>query len=103
MSVTVQSLVERLKMAYKHKYFNAFQSAKLDPYNAETFMYLGHFSLNIQHDETRARKCYQKSFDLDPTLEEAGAALCDLLTSADMEDEAFKLLENITSNASAGW
>jgi superkiller protein 3 len=79
------------------------QSAKLDPYNAETFLYLGHFSLNIQNDKTRSRKCYQKCFDLDPTYEEAGAALCDLLTSSDQEDEAYKLLLSVTSKASAGW
>lgn len=83
-------------------YMSLLKSAKLDPYNSETFLYLGHFSLTIQHDESRARKCYQKAFDLDTRCNEAGAALCDLLNSADQEEEAYKLLLSVTSKASAG-
>ena len=79
------------------------QSAKQDPYNCETFLYLGHFSLDFQQDQTRAKKCFQKAFDLDTSCDEAGAALCDLLTSSDQEEEAHTLLLSVTSKASAGW
>ena len=44
-------------------------------------MYLGHYYSTVANDVTRARKCYQKSFDLDDLNDEAGAALCDLLTA----------------------
>lgn len=58
-----------------------FQAAKLDPYCSTTFMYLGHYYSSVANDLTRARNCYQKSFDLDDLNDEAGAALCDLMTS----------------------
>lgn len=38
-------------------------------------------------DSTRARKCYQKAFDLDNKNETAGEKLCDLLTQEGEEVE----------------
>lgn len=58
-----------------------FQAAKQDPYNAETFLYLGHYYSEVAADSIRSRKCYQKAFDLDPWNDEAGEALCDLLNT----------------------
>ena len=58
-----------------------FQAAKLDPYCSTTFMYLGHYYHMVANDVTRAKKCYQNSFDLDILNDEAGSALCDLLTA----------------------
>ena len=44
-------------------------------------MYLGHYYHKVVNDVTRAQKCYQKSFDLDLLNDDAGSALCDLLTA----------------------
>ena len=57
------------------------QAAKQDPYNAVTFLYLGYYYYQQTTDKTRARKCYQKAFDLDPQNDEAGQALCEILNA----------------------
>lgn len=63
----------------------SWQAAKLDPHNSETFEYLGHYYSEAGRDVTRARKCYQKAFDLDNKNETAGEKLCDLLNKAGEE------------------
>ncbi|XP_069137889.1 tetratricopeptide repeat protein 37-like isoform X1 [Argopecten irradians] len=83
-------------------YMSFLKAAKLDPYNSEAFVYLGHFSLDVQHDKVKATKCYQKAFDLDNDNEDAGAALCDLLSSAGQEEAAHNIIVSVTSKASAG-
>ncbi|KAF8069413.1 SKI3 [Scenedesmus sp. PABB004] len=49
------------------------------PQQATAFEWLGHWYAQVGDDEARARKCYQRALALDPTLEGAGNALCDLL------------------------
>ncbi|KAK3606262.1 hypothetical protein CHS0354_037938 [Potamilus streckersoni] len=78
------------------------QAAKLDPYCSETFKYLGHFYRDIKHDSSQARKCYKKSFELDPWNDEAGSALCDTLNDLGLEEDAHSLLLDVTAKASAG-
>ncbi|WAR01178.1 TTC37-like protein [Mya arenaria] len=51
------------------------KAAKLDPNNSMTFLYLGHYYIQVGKDKLRARKCYQKAFDLDPSCSEAGEPL----------------------------
>ena len=53
------------------------KAAKLNPLSPLPFLYLGHHYVKAG-DWEKARKCYQKSFKLDPTSEEAGAALSDV-------------------------
>ncbi|KAL3865870.1 hypothetical protein ACJMK2_043219 [Sinanodonta woodiana] len=78
------------------------QAAMLDPYCSETFKYLGHFYRDITHESSLARKCYKKSFDLDPWNDEAGSALCDILNELGLEEDAHTLLLDVTGKASAG-
>lgn len=78
------------------------KAAKQDPCNSETFLYLGHYYHHVGGDDSRARKCYQKAYDLDPTNEEAGEALCDLLNQQGDEEQAHAMLLNVTDRASAG-
>ncbi|KAK7473574.1 hypothetical protein BaRGS_00035177 [Batillaria attramentaria] len=78
------------------------KAAKLDPYLSDTFLYLGHFYAEVKRDQERAKKCYQKAFDLDSNSDEAGAALCDMLTALGEEDSVQSLLERVTGAASAG-
>ncbi|XP_055956179.1 tetratricopeptide repeat protein 37-like [Patella vulgata] len=49
-----------------------------------------------------AKKCYEKAYHLDCTLEEAGAAVCDIMTSIGEQDAAYDLLLKVTNEASAG-
>ncbi|XP_077989019.1 tetratricopeptide repeat protein 37-like isoform X1 [Glandiceps talaboti] len=87
----------------KNKCFNNFlKAAKLDPYHSDTFLYLGHYYQMIAVDTNKAKRCYQKSFDLDRRNDEAGAALGDALIALGEEDTALALYTSVTSKASAG-
>ena len=66
------------------------QAAKLDPYCGEVFRYLGDFYTQVQNDVVKAKKCYQKAFDLDPDDDLTGAALCDALSATDREVNILK-------------
>ncbi|WIA10335.1 hypothetical protein OEZ85_010527 [Tetradesmus obliquus] len=57
-------------------------AAEEGPQQAEAFEWLGHWYSQVAHDELRARKCYQRALALNPTLEGAGNALCDLLQAS---------------------
>ncbi|KAL8583667.1 hypothetical protein ACOMHN_037390 [Nucella lapillus] len=78
------------------------KAAKLDPYMSGTFLYLGHFYAELKTDLQRAKKCYQKAYDLDSSNEEAGAALCDMMAALGEEDSVQSLLKTVTDNANAG-
>ncbi|XP_021379584.1 tetratricopeptide repeat protein 37-like [Mizuhopecten yessoensis] len=93
---------DKSRESAEKSYMSFLKAAKLDPYNSEAFLYLGHFSLDVQHDKVKATKCYQKGFDLDNDNDDAGAALCDLLSSAGQEEDAHNIIVSVTSKASAG-
>ncbi|XP_060062752.1 tetratricopeptide repeat protein 37-like [Ylistrum balloti] len=93
---------EKSKESAEKSYMSFLKAAKLDTYNSEAFLYLGHFSLEVQHDKVKATKCYQKAFDLDNDNDDAGVALCDLLASTDQEEDAHNIIVSVTSKASAG-
>lgn len=57
----------------------------MDPYSSEPFEYLGRFYSQIQRDKVKAKRCFQKAFDLDRTNEGAGEALCDLMVELEEE------------------
>ncbi|XP_052801085.1 tetratricopeptide repeat protein 37-like [Mya arenaria] len=78
------------------------KAAKLDPNNSVTFLYLGHYYIQVGKDKLRARKCYQKAFDLDPSCSEAGEPLCDFLTEQGEEDLVHQILVKFTSMAPPG-
>eukprot|EP00118_Oscarella_pearsei_P013030 m.100186 g.100186 ORF g.100186 m.100186 type:complete len:1137 (+) comp37085_c0_seq8:16-3426(+) len=77
------------------------QAAKLNPYDSDVFLYLGHFYQNILKDQNKARRCYLKSINLNPTNIEAGRHLGDLCESVGNADEAVTVYKKITSNNSA--
>lgn len=58
----------------------------------EPFLYLGHFYLELQQDKVKAKKCYQKAFDLDNENEVAGAAVCDIMTAIGQEVKSVDLI-----------
>lgn len=57
------------------------RSAQLNPSNWLPFLYLGRYynSWAGKRDAEKARKCYLKSFNLNPRSTEAGTALSDIL------------------------
>ncbi|KAG1676497.1 Tetratricopeptide repeat protein 37 [Nymphon striatum] len=83
--------------------FNFFlQAAKLNPYQSEYFLYIGHYYNNQLNDKKRAGKCYQKAFYLDPTSEEAGCAYSNILSVLGDKEENYQLLTKVTKNAKMG-
>ncbi|KAL4223110.1 Tetratricopeptide repeat protein 37 [Mactra antiquata] len=78
------------------------KSAKMDPYYCDTFLYLGHYYSEEVNDDVRASKCYTKAYNLDPSNDEAGEALCDLLNKLGEEEKAHEILLKVTQQAPAG-
>lgn len=72
------------------------KSAQLNPYNWISFMYLGRFYGTIAKDLEKARKCYQKSFSLNPRSEEVGIALSDIYREQEKWDENEQFLTSVT-------
>lgn len=67
------------------------QAAKLDPHLGSVFRYLGHYYKEVAKDLGRARGCYKKAFELDPTDAEAGGATVDLsMEQGDMVRATYK-------------
>ncbi|XP_073534422.1 superkiller complex protein 3 [Phyllobates terribilis] len=78
------------------------KAAKLDPYMPKVFCYLGHYYREVAGDQTRARGCYKKAFDLDDNDGESGAEAVDLSMELNDMDTALAILSSVTERASAG-
>lgn len=78
------------------------KAAKLDPYNAEAFLLIGNFYKHIQQDLVKARRCFQKAYDLYPESDNCSAALVNALLELREEEQALKILEKVTKMAPAG-
>lgn len=63
------------------------QSAKLNPDFDLNFLYLGHFYAKIENDTQRAKKCYKKAFDSNPSVE-VGMILARLYLQEDNDEES---------------
>ncbi|KAI9360280.1 hypothetical protein BD770DRAFT_385224 [Pilaira anomala] len=84
------------------KYF--MQAVKLDPYFSTGFTFLGHYYREIKHDHSRAKKCYQKAYILNPLDTDAALHLSDYLISEDKQDEAESIFRQVNeSNPKVGW
>jgi tetratricopeptide (TPR) repeat protein len=59
---------------YAHAQF--LEAARIDPGLAGAFTYLGRYYLEVQKDDLRARRCFQKAVQLDPNDERAGDPPC---------------------------
>ncbi|XP_076854203.1 tetratricopeptide repeat protein 37 isoform X2 [Brachyhypopomus gauderio] len=78
------------------------KAAKLDPYLGPVFRYLGHYYREVVSDPGRARGCYKKAFELDPTDVEAGAATVDLRMALGDMESALAVLQAVTEKATPG-
>ncbi|KAI9312434.1 hypothetical protein BX666DRAFT_2142351 [Dichotomocladium elegans] len=87
---------------YAFKYF--MQAVKLDHEYASGFTYLGHFYREIQKDNTRAKKLYQKAFMLDPLQVDAAFHLSDYYVSNNELAEAEAVFDQVTETSpKTGW
>ena len=86
----------------KNCFSTLLKAAKLDPYNSDIFLYLGYYYNSYLADSSKAKRCYQKAFDLDGENEDAGSALVDTLVALSEEEKASAILNQVTSEASAG-
>ncbi|XP_061172794.1 superkiller complex protein 3-like [Saccostrea echinata] len=93
---------ERLQNNLQPCHTALLKSAKLDSYCSEPFEYLGRFYTEIQKDQVKGKRCFQKAFDLDRSNDSAGEALCDIMNKIGEEEDAYQLLLSVTGKASAG-
>ncbi|ELT99404.1 hypothetical protein CAPTEDRAFT_188519 [Capitella teleta] len=77
-------------------------AAKLDQYSYEVFLLLGHYYKKLIKDPQKARRCYQKAHDLNPTDEESGCSLVDALNELDEQEAAVSVLTAVVSGAASG-
>lgn len=78
------------------------KAAKLDPYLGSVFRLLGHYYREVAKDQGRARGCYKRAFELDPSDAEAGAAAVDLSMEQGDMDSALTVLQSVTERATPG-
>ena len=74
------------------------RAAKVNPGNAVPFLYLGH-AYRARGDLEKARKCYQKSFHLDPGSTEAAVALSDVLRDQGAADANSAHLRSVVARS----
>ena len=75
-------------------------AAKSNPHSWLPFYYLGEFYKHPGHSKQnldQARKCYQKSFSLNPQSSKAGPALSDILRVQGKFEENLNLLNSVSS------
>lgn len=83
-------------------------AAKSNPKSWVPFLYLGHTFAHKggKQDFTsieKAKKCYYKSFSLNPQSCEAGAAVSDILVMQEQWEENLKFLTSVTKDSTAKW
>ncbi|KAG0225716.1 hypothetical protein B0O80DRAFT_405545 [Mortierella sp. GBAus27b] len=79
-------------------------AARLDPQCAGAFTYLGHYYREVVQDATRAEKCYQHAFSLDPREGDAGRFLSDFLLDAGSLEGAIDVYQRvIEADSKANW
>ncbi|GAQ84866.1 superkiller protein 3 [Klebsormidium nitens] len=65
---------------YAHAHF--LEAARLQPGLAGAFTFLGRYYREVQADDLRARRCFQKAVQLDPDDQHAGTALADMMAAS---------------------
>ena len=76
------------------------KAAKSSPSNPVSFLYLGHIYRD-SGDLDKARKCYLKSFQLDPAGMDAARELSDVYRKQGEIERNLELLKSITAASSA--
>jgi superkiller protein 3 len=80
------------------------RAAQLNPSFDETFVYIGHYYSLVEGDDTRAMKCYQKAFLLNPRNGVVGKLLAALYEDRGDHDAAFYVYRTIADHDSrAHW
>eukprot|EP00698_Gefionella_okellyi_P010128 TRINITY_DN2609_c0_g1_i1.p1 TRINITY_DN2609_c0_g1~~TRINITY_DN2609_c0_g1_i1.p1 ORF type:complete len:1412 (+),score=383.91 TRINITY_DN2609_c0_g1_i1:48-4283(+) len=92
----------RTDKAQAHSMF--LKAARLDPGNASNFTYLGHFYDQVEGDEPKALKCFQKAVSLHAREDEAAKRLYHIYVKNKQDTLADILLNDITTyNMRAKW
>lgn len=77
---------------------NLLQAAKLNPDHADTFLYLGHFYHDHKADLSKAKKCYEKGYALNPTNCIIAKSLSEIYVKLQKYDADFELLNKLMTN-----
>lgn len=79
---------------------NLLKAAKLNPDHADTFLYLGHFYNSYKNDLSKAKKCYEKAYNLSPMDLNIAKHLSETYIKLQDKEADFELLNSLTKNVS---
>ncbi|KAI9266008.1 hypothetical protein BY458DRAFT_512826 [Sporodiniella umbellata] len=79
------------------KYF--LKTIKLDHFFSRGFTYLGHYYREVVLDHSRAKKCYQKAYVLDPLDTEAALHLSDYYVLDGENEDAVNVFKHVTETS----
>ncbi|XP_075969671.1 tetratricopeptide repeat protein 37 [Anticarsia gemmatalis] len=85
---------------YNKCLINLLKAAKLNPDHADTFLYLGHFYYHHKEDYQKAKKCYEKSYNLNPISCNIAKSLSETYIKLQQRDADFELLNTLSKNVS---
>nr|CAD7589451.1 unnamed protein product [Timema genevievae] len=94
--------VGQLPQAHMVPHTKINKATKLDPNCYVCYLYLGHYYSLDGKDLDKARRCYQKSFQLNSQCVEAGVKLCDIYRAQNNLEESIQLLNYVTQKAGIG-
>ncbi|KAK2577968.1 hypothetical protein KPH14_011630 [Odynerus spinipes] len=82
---------------YNHSLMAFLNSVRVDRYNWESLVYLGHYYHKHCKDIERSRKCYQTALQINPNSEQAGIGLSTALRLLKNSEANMQLLRKITT------
>ncbi|ORX98234.1 TPR-like protein [Basidiobolus meristosporus CBS 931.73] len=104
LAVTYWSMDGEYRSNREFCYANLIQAAKISPEFAQVFVYLGHYYRLVEHDDLRAKKCYQKAFSLDSAEAEAALHLSTYYINNNEKDKAESVFRALSeTNTRCGW
>ncbi|KAJ1950382.1 Superkiller protein 3, partial [Linderina macrospora] len=82
----------------QYAYSSWISAAKIDPDTSQTFCGLGQWYQQFGHDESRAKKCFAKAFQLNNADSQAGQALAQIYLSEGSDDLCEAMLVKATDS-----
>lgn len=77
---------------YEKCHINFLKSAKLNPNHAYTFLYLGNFYKQCNNDLEKAKKCYEKAYNIKPHGKDIAINLSEVYATLDLSTLHYDLL-----------
>ncbi|KAJ0180592.1 hypothetical protein K1T71_003996 [Dendrolimus kikuchii] len=83
---------------YDKCHLNLLKAAKLNPDNADVFLYLGNLYYKYKNDLEKAKKCYEKAYNLDSINYKITKKLSEVYIKLNQMDNNYQLLNILAKN-----